>query len=117
MDKITLERIGLMHPKVRAEVLAAYKHINNNLLGKGVRLRFTYTLRTFKEQDAMYAQGRTTAGPIITKARSGFSFHNYGLAFDIVILLDKDGDGNFTEVSWSTVADHDKDGIVVFSGT
>lgn len=111
MDKISLQRINLMHPKLRAEALKAYNHINSKILGKGVRLRLTSTLRTFKEQDALYAEGRTVPGTIKTKARSGFSFHNYGLAFDIVILLDKDGDGVFTEVSWSTVADHDKDGI------
>ena len=59
MDLITLNRIKLLHPKVRAEALEAYKHANNQLLGKNVRLRFAYTLRTFEEQEELYAIGRT----------------------------------------------------------
>lgn len=41
-------------------------------------------LRTFAEQDKLYAQGRTTGkkGAIVTKARGGQSMHNYGLAVD-----------------------------------
>lgn len=111
MDAITLERIKLLHPKVRNEVLAAYTHINNNLLGKGVRLRFAYTLRTVEEQDALYAQGRTTAGKKVTNAKGGQSIHNYGLAFDIVLLYDKDGNGTFESASWDTKADFDKDKV------
>lgn len=38
--------------------------------------------RLFEEQDALYAQGRTTPGPIVTAASGGLSFHNYGLASD-----------------------------------
>jgi peptidoglycan L-alanyl-D-glutamate endopeptidase CwlK len=35
-------------------------------------------------QDKYYAQGRTTPGTIITNAKGGESFHNYGVAVDIV---------------------------------
>lgn len=73
--------------------------------------RFTCTLRTFAEQDVLYAQGRTKLYDaqgvrlgIITNAKGGQSLHNYGLAFDIVLL-----DG--TNVSWDTVRDFDKDGV------
>lgn len=117
-DKITLDRINLMHPAVRYELLQDYLHINNKLLGKGVRLRFAYTLRTFAEQDALYAQGRTKLFDnngkrlgIVTNAKAGQSYHNYGLAFDIVLLLDPNGDGNFEAASWNTKADNDKDGV------
>jgi len=118
MDKITLERIQLLHPDVRDEVLAAYTHVNNNLLGKGVRLRFAYTLRTFAEQDALYAQGRTKLFDnngkrlgIVTNAKGGQSYHNYGVAFDIVLLVDKNGDGTFESASWDVNADYDKDNL------
>lgn len=100
-DQITLERINLLHPKVREAVKAAYLHANNVLLPKGVRLRFTHTLRTYAEQDALYAQGRTTPGKKVTNARGGQSIHNYGLAFDIVILLDNDNNGTFETASWA----------------
>ena len=118
MDLITLDRIKFMHPRVRTEVLNAYKHINEKLLGKGVRLRFAYTLRTNAEQDALYVQGRTKLFDangkrlgVVTNAKGGQSVHNYGLAFDIVILLDKDGDGKFESASWDIKSDNDRDGV------
>jgi peptidoglycan L-alanyl-D-glutamate endopeptidase CwlK len=43
----------------------------------------TWTLRTFAEQTTEYAKGRTAPGPIVTYAKAGQSWHNYGLAFDI----------------------------------
>ena len=39
--------------------------------------------RTWKEQNDLYAKGRNKSGKIITNARGGQSYHNYGLAFDV----------------------------------
>lgn len=54
------------------------------------------TLRSPAEQDALYAQGRTAPGPVVTKAQAGQSAHQYGLALDFCILtlgkLDWSGD-------------------------
>lgn len=69
-DQITIDRIKLMHPKVRQEVHYMYMHANNKVLGKGVRLRFTHTLRTFSEQDALFAKR-----PKVTNAKGGQSYH------------------------------------------
>jgi peptidoglycan L-alanyl-D-glutamate endopeptidase CwlK len=44
-------------------------------------------LRTQAQQNADYAKGRTTEGPIVTNAKAGWSNHNYGLAVDIVPYL------------------------------
>ena len=38
--------------------------------------------RTYAEQDALYAKGRTTNGPVVTNARAGYSNHNFGIAGD-----------------------------------
>ena len=46
----------------------------------------TCTYRTVAEQDAIYAQGRTTPGRIVTNAKGGDSFHNYRCAVDVVVL-------------------------------
>lgn len=35
-------------------------------------------------QQAIYEQGRTAPGKVVTNAKPGDSFHNYGLAFDVV---------------------------------
>lgn len=104
-DNITVERIKLLHPDVREEVLAMYLHANNKLLGKGVRLRFSHTLRTIKEQNDLYAQGRTKKGNIVTNAKGGQSYHNFGLAIDIVLLYDKDNNGTFETASWEVNKD------------
>lgn len=54
--------------------------------GTGLALLVTQGLRTWAEQDALFAQGRTAPGKIVTNARGGESFHNFGLAFDILVL-------------------------------
>lgn len=44
--------------------------------------------RSFDRQAELYAQGRTRLGKVVTNAMPGFSFHNYGLACDIVFDAD-----------------------------
>lgn len=116
-DKPTLERIDLLHPAVREEVKNIYlNEIIPALSGKAI-CRFAYTLRTFAEQDALYAQGRTKLFDdkgkrlgVVTKAKGGQSIHNFGLALDIVLLKDSNSDGKFESASWETNVDFDKDG-------
>jgi peptidoglycan L-alanyl-D-glutamate endopeptidase CwlK len=48
----------------------------------GLDVRITTAFRSWDEQDRLYNQGRTTPGDIITNARGGESYHNWGLAFD-----------------------------------
>ena len=105
MDLITIDRIKEAHPKLRDKMLQDYKDANN-LLGKGVRLRFAYVYRSNALQDKLYNQR-----PKITNAKGGQSIHNYGLAFDIVMLYDNDGNGTFEEASYSMIKDFDKDTI------
>lgn len=93
-DKITLERINTSHPLIREDLQKLYIAINNQL-PKGVRLRFSHVFRTNEEQDDLYNKR-----PKVTNAKGGQSIHNYGLAFDIVILFDKDGNGTFETASW-----------------
>lgn len=109
MDKITLDRIKLLHPSIIDEVNSIYKEICEALKGRAI-CRFSHTLRTFAEQDALFAQGRTRKGARVTNARGGQSYHNYGLAIDIVLLLDKDRNGTFESASWETNVDFDGDG-------
>ncbi len=47
----------------------------------------TSTYRDFESQDALYAQGRTAKGRIVTNARGGQSFHNFRVAFDVVPVV------------------------------
>jgi hypothetical protein len=50
----------------------------------GFVIRITQGLRTTYEQQSLYQQGRTTPGKIVTYAKGGESWHNYGLAVDFV---------------------------------
>ncbi len=62
----------------------------------GQRFVITQTLRTQKEQDALYEQGRSKPGKIVTWTRK--SKHLEGKAFDIV-MLDDNG-----KVTWNPIA-------------
>lgn len=50
----------------------------------GIDLIVTSTYRDAEAQDALYAQGRTRPGKVVTQVRGGGSMHNYRLAFDVV---------------------------------
>lgn len=110
IDQITLKRIELMHPHLRYEVGQIYSEICEALTGRAI-CRFSYTLRTNAEQDALYAIGRTKPGRKVTNAKGGQSYHNYGLALDIVLLKDTDGNGTYETASWETNVDFDGDGV------
>lgn len=107
-DPKTLERIELLHPKLREEGHKIYDEICHALTGKAI-CRFAYTLRTFAEQNIIYAQGRTSPGAIVTDAKAGQSYHNYGLAIDVVLLLDLNDDKTYETASWDFKTDFDGD--------
>ncbi len=111
MDKITLERIETIHPAHREELRLIYKNICNAIFTKIAIVRFAQVIRSSKDQAKIYAQGRTAPGPIVTNARPGDSTHEYGLAVDIVILLDKDLNGTHETTSYDTLLDSDNDGV------
>lgn len=84
-DKHTTRRIKTLHPKMRAKVTEFIIRADKEL---GIKIRVASALRTFEEQTALYAKGRTTKGSIVTYAKAGSSLHNYGLAIDIVEIKD-----------------------------
>lgn len=79
---VSARRLATVHP------LLADRGVR--LLGQcaaaGLALMVTQGLRSMAEQDALFAQGRTAPGRIVTKARAGHSYHNFGLAFDVLVL-------------------------------
>lgn len=52
----------------------------------GIELLVTSTYRDIESQNALYAQGRSAAGRIVTNARGGQSYHNWRVAYDVVPL-------------------------------
>lgn len=72
-------RIAALHPAMQAKVngLIALCH------ARDLDVWVCQGLRTFAEQNELYKQGRTKKGPVVTYARGGQSYHNYGLAVDL----------------------------------
>ena len=107
LDRITLDRIQTAHPILRSKLTDQFKEMSA-MLPDSYMLRFSHVLRTFKEQNELFEQGRTKLFDnkgkrlgIVTWARGGSSYHNYGLAFDFCLLKDADGNGTFESVDWT----------------
>ncbi|MCA0971944.1 M15 family metallopeptidase [Halobacillus litoralis] len=71
---------------------------------KGIDVVITEGHRTEERQKKLYAQGRSTEGNIVTYAKAGESYHNYGLAIDFA-LRTEGGD-----VVWDTQRDDNGNG-------
>jgi peptidoglycan L-alanyl-D-glutamate endopeptidase CwlK len=74
--------IATLHPRVQGYGRALVK----KAAGVGITIKVISGTRTYAEQDALYAQGRTKPGPKVTNARAGFSNHNFGIAFDVGVF-------------------------------
>ncbi|WP_054704129.1 M15 family metallopeptidase [Bacillus sp. JCM 19041] len=79
----------------------------------GIDIIITDGYRSIEEQDKLYKQGRQNSGQVVTNAKGGQSYHNFGLAVDYA-LLNENGepiwdihyDGNQNgEPDWFEVAD------------
>ncbi|TGD58763.1 M15 family metallopeptidase [Flavobacterium humi] len=104
MDKYTLTQISTLHPSVRLEASQIIQVCNFALKGRA-KVRITQGFRSFKEQEILYAQGRTKPGRKLTNAKPGESIHNYGFAVDICLIIDG------KTASWDTARDWDNDKI------
>ncbi|WP_067726372.1 M15 family metallopeptidase [Oceanobacillus damuensis] len=84
---------------------------------RNIDIVITDETRSIERQDQLYEQGRSRNGNIVTNARGGESYHNYGLAIDYALKNDAgeiiwdihyDGNGN-GESDWFEVAEIAKD--------
>jgi len=76
--------------RVIATLLPEVQPYARALIGKasaaGIIIKVISGLRTYDEQNDLYAQGRGKPGRIVTNARGGYSNHNFGIAFDIGVF-------------------------------
>ena len=89
-----MAKLELLKPKVKE--LA--EKLRDECKKAGCDIIFPQTLRTIAEQDELYAQGRTKPGKIVTWAKGGESFHNFGVAFDFCLLVNGKLDWNNLEL-------------------
>ncbi|MCF1450713.1 glucosaminidase domain-containing protein [Agrobacterium vitis] len=87
--------LDLLHPVVRT----AIEKIMRQLEEEKIPFRIFETYRSPERQQSLYAQGRTAPGKRVTKASPWTSYHQYGLAVDVVLFLD----GKW---SWDTSGSH-----------
>lgn len=81
--KRTIENLGSLNKKAIAKLEPFVAAAELAMSAKGVTVEVISGLRSWSAQAALYAQGRTKPGRIVTKARPGSSWHNYGLAIDL----------------------------------
>lgn len=79
---VHLDGFGLL-PLVESKV----QDVMREMSYMGQPMRVIQGFRSIEEQDQLYAQGRTKPGRIVTNAKGGQSFHNYGIALDCNFLV------------------------------
>lgn len=98
-----------LHPAVAKKTNELIQRAAN----RGITMFITDDFRSNADQDELYAQGRTLNGSIVTNARGGESYHNYGLAVDFALKnsqgeaiwdMNYDGNGN-GKADWMEVVD------------
>lgn len=82
VDPRSEKSIATLLPEVQPIARALVQKADQN----GIRIKILSSLRTYAEQDALYAQGRTEPGPKVTNAPGGYSNHNFGIAFDVGVF-------------------------------
>lgn len=90
--------IDTLHPLIKQRAIDFVNDVKKRL---GIDLHVVQALRTIEEQNALYAKGRTAQGSIVTNAKGGDSYHNYGLAFDVAPFVNGKLDYN---IKWEPVA-------------
>lgn len=81
---INSRKIFDLHPEVASRCTMHKARCEMEL---NIELLITSTYRDGESQDALFAQGRTAPGSVVTRARAGESFHNYRVAYDVVPVV------------------------------
>lgn len=82
-DPISVQRIQQLNPYLNVKkIFTDFIDECENTFDITLRIMLP-VFRSTKEQQALYEQGRTTPGSIVSNSKGGTSFHNYGLAIDI----------------------------------
>jgi peptidoglycan L-alanyl-D-glutamate endopeptidase CwlK len=106
MEHISEARLSLICPKLADKI----RTLADMLAQEGILIRVVQGLRSWTEQDALYAMGRTAPGKIVTNVRGGGSYHNFGMAVDCVPSINGcelayQPDWNRTHPAWSRMID------------
>ena len=81
-DERSERNIATLLPQVQPLARALIE----NAAAIGICIKALSGTRSYDEQNALYEQGRSQPGRIVTNARGGYSNHNFGVAFDIGVF-------------------------------
>jgi peptidoglycan LD-endopeptidase CwlK len=99
MDTVSEQRLSEVYPGLASKV----RQMADTLAAEGTDIRVTQSLRTMAEQEALYAEGRTAPGSVVTDAKPGYSWHNFGLAIDVAPLTPQGPDWNTSHPVWGRI--------------
>jgi peptidoglycan L-alanyl-D-glutamate endopeptidase CwlK len=88
-----------------APVKERVKHFIDLCDQNDIDLLVTSTYRDHESQDALYAQGRTTGGKIVTNAQGGQSYHNWRCAVDVVPLINGKPHWDSSDPIWTKIGE------------
>jgi peptidoglycan L-alanyl-D-glutamate endopeptidase CwlK len=71
----------------------------------GIDLLVTSTYRDHESQNALYAQGRTKVGKVVTNAKAGESYHNWRCAIDVVPLINGKPNWDSSDPVWARIGE------------
>jgi peptidoglycan L-alanyl-D-glutamate endopeptidase CwlK len=78
MDPVSEARLQQVYPALADKV----RRMADMLSSEGIVIRVVQASRTWAEQQALYEQGRSRQGKIVTNCQGGRSYHNFGLGVD-----------------------------------
>jgi peptidoglycan L-alanyl-D-glutamate endopeptidase CwlK len=96
MDASSLTKLSAVHPELSRRVQQLADMLSFPLI-------VTQGLRTYQQQDALYQQGRTTPGLVVTNAQAGHSMHCFGLAVDVAPTDGHSIDWNGKDAKWQEI--------------
>ena len=97
-----MTRLETLEPAFRVKIVALLDEVQK---ATGRKWALSDGRRTISQQNALYAQGRTKPGKVVTNAKGGQSAHNFGLAADLWPMKGKDFDWTANQALFKTMAD------------
>jgi peptidoglycan L-alanyl-D-glutamate endopeptidase CwlK len=105
-DYITNKKISSLDPRLQNPSADFINDVKDNL---GISLRIIQGYRSIEEQNNLYSKGRDASGKVVNKkdvvtnAKGGQSYHNYGLEIDVVAMENNNRKTNFNVVPSNSV--------------
>ena len=89
IDERSAKHLETLLPEVKDAFVAFIIDAKELVAKEGLDYKIICGTRSWDQQAALYAKGRTAPGPKVTNAKPGSSMHNFGLAIDCGVFKGK----------------------------